>query len=107
MRSFDFYIYILASKRNSALYIGVTNNLKRRIEEHKNKINRSFTAKYNIEKLVYFEHFDYIDQAIKREKRLKKWKREWKNELINKVNPEWRDLSEDFLQIPAFAGMTI
>ena len=107
MKTFDFYVYILASKRNSALYIGITNNLWRRIEEHRTKKNKSFTSRYNIDKLVYFEHYNYINQAITREKRLKKWKREWKNELINKVNPKWRNLEEDLQQIPAFAGMTI
>ncbi|MCF6356343.1 MAG: GIY-YIG nuclease family protein, partial [Draconibacterium sp.] len=107
MRNFDFYIYILTNKWNKVLYIGVTNDLKRRIEEHKNKLKKGFTSKYNIDKLVYFEHFNYINEAIKREKRLKKWKRDWKNELINKINPKWRNLSEDLSEIPTFAGMTI
>lgn len=107
MKNFNFYVYILTNKWNKVLYIGVTNNLKRRLEEHKNKKNKGFAAKYNIEKLVYFEHFRYINDAIKREKRLKKWKREWKNELINKVNPEWRDLAEDIDKISAFAEMTV
>ncbi len=107
MRNFDFYIYILTNKWNKVLYIGVTNNLKRRIEEHKNKLNKGFASKYNIDKLVYFEHFKYINDAIKREKRLKKWKRDWKDVLINKVNPKWRNLSEDLSEIPTFAGMTI
>lgn len=107
MKTYDFYVYILASKRNSVLYIGVTNNLRRRIDEHKTKKNKSFTSKYNVDKLVYFEHYKYIDQAILREKRLKKWKREWKNELISKVNPEWRNLAEDLPKIPVSTGMTI
>ena len=109
MRNFNFYVYILTNKWKKVLYIGVTNNLSRRIEEHKNKnkLKKDFTSKYNIDKLVYFEHFSYINDAIKREKRLKKWKRDWKNKLINKVNSEWRDLSEDLREIPAFAGMTI
>jgi len=107
MRTYDFYVYILASKRNSILYIGVTNNLWRRLEEHRTKRNKSFTSKYNVDKLVYFENYKYIDQAILREKRLKKWKREWKNELITKVNPKWKNLAEDLPKIPVFTGMTI
>ncbi len=107
MKNFNFYVYILTNKWNKVLYIGVTNNLKRRLEEHKNKIHNGFASKYNLNKLVYFEHFNYINDAIKREKRLKKWKRKWKDELINQVNPEWRDLVDDLVKIPAFAGMTI
>ena len=107
MRNFNFYVYILTNRQNRVLYIGVTNNLKRRINEHKSKLNNGFTAKYNVDKLVYFEHFTYINDAIRREKRLKKWRREWKIELINKMNPEWRDLAEELEQIPEFSGMTI
>lgn len=107
MKNFNFYVYILTNKWNKVLYIGVTNNLKRRLEEHKNRANKGFATRYNTDKLVYIEHFRYINDAIKREKRLKKWKREWKNELINKVNPEWRDLAADMDKIPAFAGMTV
>ena len=79
MRNFDFYVYILSNKWNNVLYIGLTNNIKRRIEEHKAKKIKGFTSKYNVGKLVYFEHFKYVNDAIKREKRLKKWKRNWKN----------------------------
>ncbi len=107
MKNYNFYVYILTNKWNKVLYIGLTNNLKRRTEEHKNKLKKGFTSKYNVDKLVYFEHFKYINDAIKREKRLKKWKRDWKNELINKVNPAWRDLSVDLHEISAFAEMTI
>lgn len=94
MWNYNFYTYIAASPNNKALYIGLTNDLKRRMYEHKNKLVPGFTVKYNIIKLVYYEHYTNINDAIKREKNLKKWKREWKNELITKVNPEWKDLYE-------------
>lgn len=91
-----YYVYILASKRNGTLYIGVTNNVLNRNSQHKLKINKnSFTAKYNIDKLVYYETFNNISEAIAREKQLKNWKRKWKIELIEKENPTWRDLSSD------------
>lgn len=80
---------------NAVLYIGVTNNLNRRVYEHKNKLIEGFTRKYNITKLVYFEHYNHIDEAIKREKRLKKWNRAWKNKLIESINPIWKDLYEE------------
>jgi len=89
-------VYILANKTNSTLYIGVTNDLKRRIYEHKNKLYEGFSAKYNVNKLVYFEECSDIKSAIQREKNLKKWKRAWKNELIEKTNPEYKDLSADW-----------
>ena len=87
-----YYVYILASKRNGTLYIGVTNNLIKRVEEHKNKTIKGFTSKYNVNRLVYFEKFHTIHEAITFEKRLKKWKRQWKIELIEKNNPEWQEL---------------
>ena len=88
------YVYFMASNNNNALYVGVTNNLERRVWEHKNKVNaNSFTSKYNCHKLVYYEHMNSIRVAIAREKQLKNWKREWKNELIGKQNPDWTDLS--------------
>jgi len=90
----NYYIYIITNKNNSVLYTGVTNDLNRRIYEHKNKLIRGFTSKYNINKLIYFEHFSNINDAIQREKRIKKWKREWKENLINSVNPNWNDLYE-------------
>ena len=83
----------MASRRNGALYIGVSNDLWRRIEEHKEGIASKHTTKYKIDKLVYYEIYGEIDDAILREKRLKKWKRAWKVELIEKVNPDWMDLS--------------
>jgi putative endonuclease len=92
-----YYVYILASKRNGTLYIGVTNNVLNRNWQHKIKQNkRSFTARYNVDKLVYYETFTNIRAAIAREKQLKNWKRQWKIELIEKENPTWRDLFEDF-----------
>lgn len=93
-----YYVYILANKRNGTLYMGVTNNLFNRNFQHKIKLNKnSFTAKYNIDKLVYFETYGYIQDAIAREKQLKRWRREWKLKLIEKDNPTWRDLFKDFL----------
>ena len=75
------------------LYIGVTNHLKRRLKQHKQKSNKGFTGKYNVEKLLYFESSPYVENAIKREKQLKKWNRAWKENLINEMNPDWNDLS--------------
>ena len=88
----QYYVYILASKKNGTLYIGVTNNLLRRVYEHKNDSIDGFTRKYGVHKLVYYEITGDIESAITREKRLKKWKREWKIEMIEKCNPEWNDL---------------
>ena len=85
-------IYIISSQYNNVLYIGVTSNLVQRVYQHKEKLIEGFSAKYNLTKLVYFERFDDMENAILREKELKRWRREWKNELINKVNPSWRDL---------------
>jgi putative endonuclease len=90
-----YYIYILASQRNGALYVGVTSNLIRRIWEHKNKLVAGFTSKYNVDKLVYFEEFDNIGYAIQREKRLKEWPRKWKLKLIEQENPNWLDLYDE------------
>jgi len=96
MRKKKYYVYILASKRNGTLYVGVTNNLTRRLEEHRDKKLNSFTSKYNICKLVFYERFEKVADAIYQEKCIKKWKRAWKIRLIEEVNPEWKDLSEDF-----------
>jgi putative endonuclease len=84
----------MTNKPNGTLYIGVTNDLVRRIYEHRNKLINGFTKKYNLRKLIYFEVFDRIEDAILREKRLKKWNRQWKIELIEKTNPNWIDLYE-------------
>ena len=86
------YVYILASKIGGTLYIGVTNDLVRRVFEHKSKFVRGFTKKYNVVKLVYFEQYDDIENALQREKRLKKWNRQWKVRLIEERNPDWDDL---------------
>jgi putative endonuclease len=92
------YIYIIGNSTNSTIYIGVTNNLIRRVMEHRQKVNpESFTAKYNLYKLLYYEYFKSIKDAIRREKQLKKWRREKKDFLINKLNPEWKDLFETLL----------
>ena len=87
-----YYVYILASKIGGTLYIGVTNDLIRRVAEHKLQLVESFTKEYGVVKLVYFEQFGDPENAIKREKRLKKWKRDWKIALIEKDNPDWNDL---------------
>lgn len=87
------YIYIMTNKNKTTLYIGVTNNLCRRVYEHKNHlIKNSFTDKYNLEYCIYYEEFPYLDLAIQREKELKKWNRQKKEDLINKKNPEWKML---------------
>jgi putative endonuclease len=87
-----YYVYILASKKNGTLYIGVTNNLSRRVLEHKSGIIEGFTKKYNVHTLVYYEPFGDIKDALIREKRLKKWNRAWKIGLIEKSNPKWKGL---------------
>jgi putative endonuclease len=87
-----YYVYILASKRNGTLYIGVTNNLLRRVQEHKSNLNGGFTSRYHVHMLVYYETTSSILGAIEREKRLKKWKRAWKLKLIEAENPYWKDL---------------
>ncbi len=88
----SYYVYMLASKRNGTLYIGVTNDLVRRVYEHKQGLVEGFTKKYNVHNLVYFEETNDVESAITREKRLKKWNRKWKIELIEKTNPGWKDL---------------
>lgn len=90
----DYYVYIMTN-RSGTLYVGVTNDLKRRVYEHKNKLVPGFTTKYNIDKLVYFEQTQNIEFAIGREKQLKNWHRDWKLGLIKKQNPNFRNLSED------------
>ena len=89
------YIYFMTNQHNTVLYLGVTNNLSRRVAEHKVKVNKGFTYKYNCDKLVYFESLSSIVDAISREKQLKNWKREWKDALINGENATWKDLSEE------------
>ncbi len=108
----------MTNKPNGVLYIGVTDNIDERVKEHKLKIyQKSFTAKYNCDKLVYFEAFENGDKAVKREKQFKKWKRDWKIQLIEEMNPSWMDLSMNWnlnfrtlrksrliKKTPAFAG---
>jgi putative endonuclease len=89
-------VYILASRRNGTLYTGVTSNLLRRVWQHKNGLCGGFTWQYDVFNLVYCEWHDDIRSAIEREKQIKKWRRSWKIEMIERENPEWRDLSEDF-----------
>jgi putative endonuclease len=89
------YVYILASKRNGTLYIGITSNLIKRVWEHKNKVIEGFTERYNVNRLVYFEPFRNPALAIKREKQLKKYNRKWKLDLIERANPQWDDLYMD------------
>ena len=91
----QYFVYILFSKRNGTLYIGVTNDLKRRVYEHKNKLVQGFTAKYGVDKLGYFEVGEDIEAALLREKQLKKTNRQRKIALIESVNPEWRDLYDE------------
>ncbi len=92
-----YFVYILASKRNGTLYIGVTSNLIKRIWEHKNKLADGFRSKYGVDRLVYYESAGEPHAAIQREKRMKKYPRQWKVELIEKGNPEWEDLYESIL----------
>ncbi len=92
-----YYIYILTNKRNGTLYTGVTSNLQKRIYEHKNKLIKGFTQKYSIDKLVYFEETNDINIAIQREKQLKAGSRKKKLELIESHNPQWKDLSKDWI----------
>jgi len=87
-----YYVYILASKRNGTLYTGVTNNLIKRVYDHKNNIIEGFTKKYHVHTLVYYEEANDVNSAIEREKQIKKWNRKWKLELIEKTNPHWKDL---------------
>ncbi len=93
----QYYIYILSSKKNGTLYIGVTSDLTRRIYEHKNNLVEGFTKKHTIHDLVYFEATESIESAIQREKQLKKWNRSWKIDLIEKNNPDWNDLYVDLI----------
>jgi putative endonuclease len=88
-------VYILTNKNKTTLYVGVTRNLQRRIAEHKLHINESFSKRYNLESLVYYEIHDRLDTAVQREKQLKNWHRKWKEALINEFNPTWKDLTDD------------
>jgi putative endonuclease len=87
-----YYVYLLASGKHKTLYLGVTNNLIRRIHEHKTKVTPGFTSRYNVVRLVWFECYDDPTNAIAREKDIKKWRRDWKIRLIEEDNPDWSDL---------------
>ena len=89
-----YYVYILASRKDGAIYIGMTNDIVRRVYEHRTKAVPGFTSKYNITRLVWFEIYDDLESAISREKELKKWRRSWKVQLIEAQNPQWDDLYE-------------
>ena len=93
-----YYVYILTNRKNGVLYIGVTNNLLRRVWEHKNKVIKGFTSKYNLDKLIYYEISNNVNDVISREKMMKKWKREWKINLVKKDNPEWIDLYPEMIK---------
>ena len=93
-----FYVYILASRKDGTLYLGVTSNLVRRIYEHKEKLQPGFTARYDVRRLVWFEVYEDAATAISREKEIKKWRRGWKIALIEKDNPNWKDLYPEIAQ---------
>ncbi|MBU2989912.1 GIY-YIG nuclease family protein [Psychrosphaera sp. B3R10] len=90
-------VYIITNAHNTTLYIGVTSNIQARIYQHKHKLTKSFSNKYNLTKLVYFEQYEEMRDAILREKSLKKWKRIWKEDLITQFNPHWVDLYSSIL----------
>ncbi len=94
----QYYVYILASRKKGTMYIGVTSDIVKRVWEHKEKFVKGFTSRYNIDRLVYYEIYSDPENAIKREKRLKDYNREWKIELIEKDNPEWKDLYEEIVR---------
>ncbi len=96
MMNKTYYVYLLTNWNNKVMYVGVTSNLERRVYEHKNKLAEGFTEKYNVNKLVYFETTGDVMAAIEREKQIKKWRREKKNQLVIGMNPEWKDLSLDW-----------
>ena len=91
-----YYVYLITNWNNQVMYIGVTNNLERRLYQHKNKLIKGFSEKYNINKLVYFEQTNDIESAITREKEIKKWRREKKNSLVESTNKQWEDLSKQW-----------
>ncbi|WP_353684680.1 GIY-YIG nuclease family protein [Thermodesulfovibrio sp. 3907-1M] len=94
----QYYVYIMTNKYNTVLYTGVTNNLIKRVYEHKNKLVKGFTSKYNITKLVYYEIARDVNEAIKREKQIKSWSRDKKESLIESINPQWKDLYEEIVE---------
>ena len=103
----QYYVYILANKKNGTLYLGITNNLIRRVFEHRNNYVDGFTKKYEVHKLVYYEITSDVESAITREKAIKKWNRKWKIRLIETMNPEWNDLYNELVDSRLQpAGMT-
>ncbi len=92
-----FYIYIMANKRNGTIYIGVTNDLARRVYEHREGLVKGFTSRYGLKSIVYYEVFDSVSLAIQRETSLKRWPRRWKLALIEKANPQWKDLVDEIV----------
>jgi putative endonuclease len=92
----SFYVYILASQRNGTLYTGSTDSLTNRVWEHQHSVRPGFTSKYGVKQLVWFERHGSREDAFRRERRIKKWERLWKIRMIERFNPSWRDLSEDF-----------
>ena len=93
----QFFIYIMTNKRKGTLYIGVTSDLPARVWQHKSNLIEGFTEKYKLHKLVYYEQHENIYSAIKREKQMKKWQRQWKLEIVEKLNPHWKDLYEEII----------
>ncbi|WP_037320112.1 GIY-YIG nuclease family protein [Salegentibacter sp. Hel_I_6] len=93
---YQYYVYIITNRKYGTLYIGITRNLKQRLYQHRNRNLKSFSSRYRLNKLVYYEKFEYPSLAIKREKQLKKWNRLWKINLINDFNPDWEDLTVRF-----------
>ncbi len=100
MKEYGGWVYLLASKRNATLYVGVTNNLVSRIAAHKDGVGSKFTRKYGVTSLVWFELHDRIESAIQRETSIKRWPRKWKLDLIEKNNPDWCDLYEELTATP-------
>ena len=94
----EFFVYILASRYRGTKYVGVTNNLARRVYEHREGLAEGFTKRYGIKRLVYFEAHDTIADALQREKNIKHWSREWKIDLIIETNPDWRDLYDEIVR---------
>jgi putative endonuclease len=94
-----FFVYILASRRNGTLYVGVTNDLPRRMMQHRAKAVPGFTRRYGVDKLMYFEEYESILEARARERSVKRWRRAWKIALIEKLNPQWRDLADELVML--------
>ncbi|MDP3632634.1 GIY-YIG nuclease family protein [Phenylobacterium sp.] len=97
-----FYTYILASQRNGTLYTGSTDDLAKRVFEHREKVRPGFTSKYGVDKLVWFQSFELRENAFRRERQIKEWRRIWKLRLIEETNPEWRDLGHDLNNLLVF-----